>query len=360
MKLTSNINLLNIFKDKSFLGVDIGTSSIKVVQLSRHKGKYKLDTYGEIRFFESGSKEEVQEESLKILDDQVAELLRKIMAESNVTSKKVAMSIPVFSSFSTVIQMPDLEKNELKKAIEFQARQYVPAPIDQVSLSSVILKREASSKNLAGGKLEVLLIAIPNEVQSKYKNIASLSNLDVVSLEVETFPMARSIIKEPKGSVLIIDIGSKSTNYCVVNNGFVRVSHNYDISGASLTKAFLDFAGGDYQKAESLKRSMGINVTPGQMSSISGVIGFLESISSEADRIISEYYNKTAHRVDKVVLSGGSANMPGLVKYFSEKLGLDVQIADPFSDIIYPKEIEATLKKMGPSFAIAVGLAMRK
>ena len=360
LKLTSKIDLLSIFKDHTFLGVDIGTSSIKIVQLTKSKNKYKLDTYGEIRFFEKGSSEDQGGASLKMLDDQVARLLAKILIESGAKSKKAAFSVPVFSSFSTIIEMPDLEKNELKKAIEFQARQYIPAPIEQVSLSSIIISRGKDDESTKKGKLKVLLIAIPNEVKNKYENIASLANLEVSSLEMETFPMARSVIEDTKEPTVIIDIGLSSTNFCVVDNGVVVLSHNYDISGAVLTKAFLDFAKGDREKAEEIKKTTGLNMTPGQISMMGDFTGYLDSIASESSRIINGYYNKTSRRVTKTMLSGGTANMPGLQDYFSNKLEMEVSIADPFAKTTYPEEMKEILKDIGPSFAIAAGLAMKK
>src|SRR3989344_8553047 len=141
MKLTDPIKLLDFFKEHTFLGVDIGTSSIKITQLTRERKTYKLDTYGEIKLFSEDAEEKFEEESFKMLDDEVADVLKKIITSSGAKAKKIAMSVPVFSSFSTIIEMPDLPRGELEKAIEFQARQYIPAPIDQVSLNSMIVER---------------------------------------------------------------------------------------------------------------------------------------------------------------------------------------------------------------------------
>lgn len=359
MKLTNPFNFLNPFKESAFLGVDIGTSSIKVVQLSPDKKTYKLDTYGEIKLFSKGTEKKFAEESFKILDDDVAETLKKIIAESGVKAKKTAMSVPVYASFSTIIEMPDLPRGDLEKAIEFQARQYIPVPIDQVSLNSLIVER-IPSQNGEQSKLLVMLIAVPNEVKKKYENIARLAGLSLVALEMETFPLARTLNKGAKDVFLIIDIGAKSTNYCVVDGGFVRLSHNYDISGVAITEAYEDFLREDHTKAENMKKAMGLKMTPGQMDNARGVLAVVNSIAAEAERIMSVYFNKSAKRIQKIILSGGSANMPGLSEYFSERLNIPVSIADPFSEMVYPKELEGVIKEIGPSFAVATGLAMRR
>ena len=359
LNLTAKIDFLSPFKNKTFLGVDIGTSSIKIVQLTRERDKYRLDTYGEVHLYEKDTQGKLEETSLKMLDNQVATLLRKIITESGVKTKKTAMSVPVFSSFSTIIEMPDIPKGELDKAIEFQARQYIPVPVEQISLNSVVISREKKSKN-SPGKLEVLLVAVPNEVKRKYYNIAKLSGLDLVALEMETFPMARAITKDKEKTFIIVDIGAKSTNYCIVDGGFVRLSHNFDVSGVDITRAFADYSGGDYLKGEKVKRSMGLKMTPGQMDMAPEVLSSVSSIASEAERIMSAYFNKTTKRVESMVLSGGSANMLGLSDYFSEKLDIEVELADPFKKTIYPKELKKILKEIGPSFTIAAGLAMRR
>ncbi|MEK7452607.1 MAG: type IV pilus assembly protein PilM [Patescibacteria group bacterium] len=357
LNLNSKIDFLSIFREHTFLGVDIGTSSIKIVQLTRSGLKYKLDTYGEIHFFSKNENKE-SGDSLKMLDNDVAFLLKKIILESGAKAKRVVMSVPIFSSFSIIIDMPDLPRNELTKAIEFQARQYVPIPVNQVVLSYNIIgrKENASGNNI----LQILLVAIPNEVRDKYFNIANIAGVKLVSLEVETLPMVRSVLKNLKETVMIIDLGLKSTNFCIVDNGVVRLSHNYDISGSSITQAFLGFSGGDYKKAESLKKTMGLNMTPGQKEMARDVFHTINIITAEADRIMSSYFNKSNVRMEKIILSGGSANMFGLKEYFADRLNLEVVVVDPFSGIIYPKELENILKDIGPSFAIALGLAMRK
>jgi len=328
-------------------------------QLTKERNKYKLDTYGEVHLYEKGSKGNLEETSLKMLDDQVSTLLRKIIKEAGVKAKRVAMSVPVFSSFSTIIEMPDLPKGELDKAIEFQARQYIPVPVDEISLSSIIVSREKKDKD-STGKLEVLLVALPNEVKSKYGNIAKLAGLELIALEMETFPMARAIVRDREKAFLVIDIGAKSTNYCVVDKGFVRLSHNFDISGIDITRAFADYSGGDYVKGESIKKNMGLKMTPGQMRMAPEVMYSISSIISEAERIINVYFNKTTTRIQDLILSGGSSSMPGLAEHLSEKLNINVSIADPFERTAHPPELKAILKDIGPSFSVAVGLAMRR
>lgn len=382
------MNLFNFFKPKSYLGVDIGTSSIKIVQLSKTRDKFNLENYGEVKLFAEHLPMELrQANSLRMPDEQAAALIKKILEESKATAKTVAMSLPVFSGFSTIIDLPPMPKDELEKAIQFEARQYIPVPINEVYLNSLVIgEREKQiqqaqarlpngqdqpsidqfKKSGSGNEdkqkkhLEVLLVAIPNEIKNKYQHIAELSGLKLVALELETFALARSLLKTIQPSVLIVDIGARSTDLCIVDSGFVRISHNFELAGADITKAYGELLGVDFTKAEENKKTVGLNLTPGQLSEAKGLIEVLDSIAIEIQRIANSYFNKAGKDIQKIILSGGAVKMPGLLERFREQLNMPILVGDPFEGIVYPPELKPALEEIGPSFAAAVGLAMRK
>ena len=364
------MNLFNFFKPKSYLGIDIGTSSIKVVELSKSRDAYKLENYGAVTFFSETEflpMEVYEQNALKIPDEQVAELLKKIIAETGITAKKAAISLPVFSAFSTIIELPPMPDDELEKAIQFEARQYVPIPVSEVSLASVVIGEERPKQNQpiapAGGvkkRLEILLVAVPNEIKNKYQHIAQLAGLELVAIEMETFPLSRALLKGSRDTVAIVDIGARSTDICIVDNGVARISHNFDSAGIDITKAYGSLWRVDLAEAEKNKKAVGLDLTPGQLSAAGEVLTVVDGIVSETSRIINSYFNKTGRNVSGVVLSGGSAQMSGLLERFKDGLGLDAVIVNPFEGLIYPRELKETLAKFGPSYAVAVGLAMRK
>ncbi len=353
-------NLKNIFTSKkSIVGVDIGAFSIKIVQLTKKTQKYQLDTYGEIHFFAQGSEEELDYASLKLLDDQVALILKDIFHKAKVTTKNASFGMPVYSSFSTVIDMPKMPISDLKKAVMFEARQYIPVPIDQVFLSFMIIGKIDTPEGR--DKIKILLSAIPIEIKNKYENIAKKLGLVVDRYEVETFAMARALYSEEDKdkTLLIIDIGAKSTNFCIAKNGVAALSHHFDKAGVDITKSFFNLGRGDMRRADSLKKSMGLKMTPGQKADTEELFKILETIIFESERIITQYQSEFGGGVDKVVLSGGSALMPGLLEFFQENFKKEVVLADPFKDIFVMDELRPVLKKIGPSFSVAVGLAMK-
>lgn len=363
------MNLFNFLKPKSYLGVDIGTSSIKVVQLAKTRDTYKLENYGQVSFFSETEflpMEVYQQNALKMPDEQVAELLKKIIAASGITARSAAISLPVFSAFSTIIELPPMPQDEMEKAIQFEARQYVPVPISEVSLASMVIgeerfKQQAEQSAAAGKKrLEILLVAVPNEIKNKYQRIAELSGLELIAIEMETFALARALLKGTRDIVAIVDVGARSTDICIVDNGVVRISHNFESSGIDITRAYGSFLRADLAEAEKNKKSVGLNLTPGQLTEAKEVLVILDGIIAETNRIISSYLNKTGRSVSAVILSGGTALMAGFLDRFKQNSEIDVVIGDPFQGLIYPPELQKTLKDIGPSFAVAVGLAMRK
>ncbi|MBI5912837.1 pilus assembly protein PilM [Candidatus Azambacteria bacterium] len=376
------MKLFDFLKPKSFLGVDIGTSAIKVVQLSKEKDTYRLENYGEIKFSEEEAPMEVyQQSSLKMLDEQVADLLKKIIAETGITATQAAFSLPVFSSFSTIIELPPMPKDEMEKAIQFEARQYVPIPISEVSLDSLVIGEEhkihaenkISARTEEGQQkegqppaqqkkkhVEVLLVAVPNEIKKKYQRIAELAGLNLIALEMETFPLARALLKGDPTITVIADVGARSTDICIVDNGFVRISHNFEFSGVDITKAFAAFTKSNFIEAERAKKVTGLNLTPGQLAEAKALVGIVDNITNEIDRIIHSYFNKTGREVKRVVLSGGVSFMPGFVERLQEKLNAPVMVGKPFENLVWQKELERTLADIGPSFGVAVGLAMRR
>ena len=389
------MKFFNFFKPASYLGIDIGTASIKVVQLSKVRDKFKLENYGEVKLFtEHMPMEFRQASSLRMRDEQVAMLVKKILEESKITTKKVAMSLPVFSGFSTIIDLPPMPKDELEKAIQFEARQYIPVPVSEVFLNSLVIgerdrqaqqpqspaqqnqerkngkddnpRTQRAEQSPYDGKsrqkkhMEVLLVAIPNEIKNKYQHIAELAGLDLFALELETFALARALLKSVQPPTLIVDIGARSTDLCIVDNGFVRISHNFELAGVDITKAYGELTKTDFIEAEQSKKTVGLDLTPGQLSGAKSLIEVLDSIAIEIQRISNSYFNKTGKSIDNVILSGGASLMPGLLNRFREQVGMPSALGNPFEGLVYPPELKSVLEEIGPSFAVAVGLAMRK
>lgn len=354
-------------KHKSFAGIDIGTSSVKVVQLGMEEDRVKLEayglleTYGKVELLQST----LQTSSVHLLGGQVVDLLKDLIEKSRVTSKDVILSVPVFSTFSAVMELPDMPYTEIEASIPYEARQYIPVPVSEVVLGWNIIGKKNKADAIGEEsirKIEVLLVAIPKEVANKYAEIAQAANLNLKAIELESFALSRSLVGDDLTPTIIVDIGSKVTNILVVDNGYVMLNKGLDTSGNEITRSLVHAMNINFKRAEILKRERGLSVKSEGDNFVSQIIlPVVGLIASEISRVNSLYFYKSNKKVERVILCGGSARLPGLVEYFSGNLHLPVSIGDPWGRIYYsPPSLEQSLKELAPSFSIAVGLAMRE
>lgn len=345
---------------KKCLGIDIGTSSIKIVELSRlgaWKERIKLENYGEVslltlfekpfRTFEKGS--------LLLSAQEISLAIKAILEEAKISTSRAVFSIPDFSTFFTTFELPPLTKKELPEAVKFEARHHIPLPLAEVTLDWSLIGGEVSDKRKE--KLQILLLAVPNEVINQYQEIVRLSQLQLLSLEAEVFSLVRSLIKKNEKIHVLVDLGAQSTTVSIIDHGILKRTHSFDVSGNELTRVLANALNIDYQEAENFKKKYGLISAEKVIAEI--LYPLIDLILREIEKISQDFYQSEGKNIDQIILAGKSALIPGLRDYFFSQLKKEVIIANPFSDIFYPPILEETLKEMGPAYAIAVGAAMR-
>ncbi|MBU0476408.1 type IV pilus assembly protein PilM [Patescibacteria group bacterium] len=348
---------------KKFLGIDIGTASIKIVELSRWGERIKLENYGEIgapSFYEEPFRS-FEKSNLLLSSQEISRAVRAVLTETNIKTKEVIFSIPDFSSFFTSLELPPMSKEELPQAVRFEARQHVPLPLSEVTLDWMIT--EGTTSDHKKENLRVLLVVVPKEVINQYREVAELSQVQLLALEAEVFSLTRSLVREKQEVVAIVDIGAQSTTCSIVEKGVLKITHSFDVSGGELTRVLSKSLNISYNEAEELKRKYGIEVSSkegsGGQDITNSLLPLINIILAETEKISQNFYQAKGKEVQKVILAGGSALLPGLRDYFAEELKKEIEIADPFADIFSPPILEETLKKIGPSYAIAVGAALK-
>jgi len=346
-------------KPKSFLGIDVGASAIKLVELSEDEGRCKLTNYAIIPLTEyierigsqSGS------EFPKASNKEIAEAIKKVIKEAKITSRDVFFSVPVYSSFSTLIDFPNMPEKEIIAAIPFEAKKHIPVPVSEVVLDWSIIN-SLGEKSIR----QVLLIAVPKKVISNYKQISELAGLTFRGLEEETFSLSRALVGNDKSIVILIDVGARSISTSIVDGGYVRIIHNLEMGGAKMTEVIAQQMNLSLTHAEAIKKNMSISPTTGEQESRLRGIGYstLGAIIVEVRKIIDSYQSKYGRKVEKCILAGDGIRLAGFADYLTNKLTLDVSLGNPFARVVYPSKIMPILKEIGPSLAVAVGLAMRK
>lgn len=350
------MKLLGSFKflPRSSVGIDIGTSSLKVVELSRWGSRKSLKNYGEIQSSVLYDKpfRTFEKNTLILSSEDISRAIRAILQETKIETRSAVFSIPDFSSFFTYFELPLMTKEELPQAVQYEARKHVPIPFAEVTFDwQVIEKPPASSK----APFKILLVAVPNEVINQYQEIAKGANLKLSALEAEVFGLIRSFLKDEKVPAVVLDMGAQTTTINLVWKGQLRNSHGIDIAGNGFTERISQSLLIDFFKAQELKSQKGL-LSQDIMSILSPLI---DMIVTEIQNITQTFEEREGVKIEKIVLGGGSARMPGLKEYLEKNLGKEAEILDPFRSLFAPPILESTLKEMGPGYAVAVGMALR-
>lgn len=342
----------------SSLGVDIGTTSIKIIELGKGGGRPVLKNYGILETYNhlERANTAIQTSSLKIAETDTAELIKSLVKQAKFSTKNVVASIPSFSAFVTLFELPQMTDREVSKTMDFQISQYIPMPIDEVSIEW----RKVGEKQDDQGfiKQQILLISIPNDIISKYKNIFKGAGLNLTALEVESQSLIRAAAFDVKEPTLVVDIGSRSTEIIAVSDGEMKYSYQTDYSSSGLTYAVAKGLGINVRRAEKLKKEKGL--LGGESSELSTLmIPHLDAIINEIKRAKNKYEQIFGNKIGFVILSGGGSKLLGIDKYTEAKIDIPVAISNPFSLLEYPSNLEPIIKEMGASFSVAIGLALK-
>ena len=359
-----------ILSPKKFLGIDIGTANIKLVELSGRGERKKLENYGEIKaeaIYEKPFRT-FEKNTLLLSNQDIARAIRAIMEEAKIKTRHCVFSIPDFSSFFTNFELPSMTKEEIDQAVVYEARQHIPLPLGEVTLDWEVVGGKVSDREKT--KLKILLVAVPNEVINQYQAIAKLCGLRLMALEAEVFGLLRSlIVADESRTVTIVDIGAQTTTCSIIDKRVLKLSNSFDLSGDDLTERVAKGLSIDYTAAQKLKEKYGLEDIPLPSANISDsssaksvkeiLLPLVYAIFREVEKISRNFYQTENKEIQKFIIAGGASLMPGLRKYFEGYLKKETEIANPFSTIFCPPILEKTLKEMGPAYAIAVGMALR-
>ncbi len=336
------------------LGIDIGTASIKAVELSLWGDRVSLKNYGEAEAAILYDKpfRSFEKNSLVLSGSDIAKALRAIIQEAKIQTQKAVFSIPDFSSFFTTFELPPMSKDELPSAIQFEARRHVPVPLGEVTFDWQLLGKRFDEKTAS----RILLVAVPNETINQYQQIAQLANLNLAALEVEVFALLRAALRGLKIPCILVDVGAQTTTITVAHEGILRNSRSVDIGGNGFTNQIARALSLDYKAAEEEKKKTGLLPSSHTRKVLSPLVDVL---MSEIGRTRQTMFATEKVDAQKIIIGGGSGDLPGLVEYVQEQTKKETEVVDPFRNIFYPPILEKTLKSLGSSYAVAVGVALR-
>lgn len=345
-------------KQKNCLGIDIGASAVKIVELEREEARYKLKNYAVFSLKDCLKENWYQAPSgiSGLSNQERSEIIKETIKEAKIKSANAYLSLPVYSSFSTLIDFPSMSEKEIGTAIPYEAKKYVPVPLAEVILDWSIVNPLDKQKGF-----QVLLMAVPKKIVNDYKKMLQLTNLSLSAFESEVFSLSRALVGNDKSTLILVDVGARSVSLSIVDNGFIRMVGNLEMGGLKLTKTIAEQMKIDLEEAERLKRDLtNQQISPEKSAQLKEIVqSLLGTVTFEVKKVIDSYQNKYKRRVEKCILVGGGLRMAGLTDYFVNKLGVEVSLGKPFARVAYPPSLEPAIKELGPSLAVAVGLAMR-
>ncbi len=343
-------------KGAYLIGLDIGSSSVKLVELKEKKGHPVLHHLGVVHLAPETIVEGTIIDSYDLIN-----AIKHLISAHHIKNRKVAISVsgtPVIVKRLTLGYMTD---KELAETIDWEVERYLPFDLSEVNIDYHIIRSD-EEKN----QLEVLIAAVKKETLEEYLSVVAEAGLKVRVVDVDAFAMENAYLfsgqREKNQTVILANIGASLMNLNIVSEGETMFTRDIALGGINFTKEIQKQIGVTYEEAEKLKT--GGELDPAQEIIVNNVLETAkESLSSEILKSIN-FYNSTfeGNEVKEIVLSGGSALMNGIAEYIQQSLNIPTSIINPFEDVdINSKTVDIDLmEKTAPMFTVAFGLALRR
>ncbi|OGI71802.1 hypothetical protein A3J61_02255 [Candidatus Nomurabacteria bacterium RIFCSPHIGHO2_02_FULL_38_15] len=350
-------SLFNNENNDTIVGIDIGSSAIKIVQLKKSGSLAVLETYGTLSLGQFSGHEAGLVTNLE--NDQITKALISLLTEAKVTSKNVGITVQALNALLFTLSLPDVVTgNELEEAVKSEARSHVPVNISDVSLDWIVIPKR-DFEEVADGKKEVLVVAVISESVKKIQAIMSNAELDMKFLEVEFFSLVRSLMTHELSPTMIIDFGAQKTKVAIVEAGTVKQVHIINRGGYDITNGIALSRSIPFGRAEELKVTYGLEPVNEHAYLKDLILLSTDYIISECQSVVLAYEKKYNRTVHEIILSGGGSRLKGLYALATEAFQADVIYANPFAKTKSPEFLEEALKTIGPEYAQAVGVALR-
>ncbi len=333
-------------------GLDIGSTSIKALSIKKSGGSFALESLGIVPAPPKGIISESAEDIQKF-----SEGVKQVISSANIKQKEVNIALPESQVYTKIIEMPSLSEKELAAALKYEMEQYIPLPLDQVKTDWQVLGPSRSENK----STRILLVAASLNLIKKYEQIMDDVGLVPATIETEMLSVHRSLfpLVNNQSANMIVHIGAASTNIAVVENGEIVMVFSVDKGGLAITRAISLDLGIDLAQAESYKKAYGLNKDAFEGKIGKSLFPILELILGDIRKTILLYKEKNPdQQITQVILSGGSAQLPGIDIYFTNQLNIQVVLGNAFQ--VYgitniPQQVESD----SLSFNVVVGLALK-
>lgn len=366
---------MSLFSKKStgIIGIDVGASAVKLVELVRDGTHARLRTYG---FTER--REQAKGSDPRVAIEEMGAIIQELRRRAGTTATSAIASLPTFSVFSSIITLPELPKKELPNAIRWEAKKLIPLPLEEMILNWELLPETFTANPISPKPTPVAtvgdLTTQPMMSANQKKNVSFLitaaqkklveqsvaifkvAGLTLESLETEAFALVRSLVGNDKSTVMIVDIGAKNTDLSIIDRGIPVLNRSMDFGGIGFTDSIVGVTKLSPIIAEQLKRDVGrmrMTTLPKSLEPV------FSPLVNEVQYTMGLYQSRSGGRIEKIILTGGSGLLFNLATVLTSRFNMTVAVGDPWARVATPVDLAPALQEIGPRMSVAVGLAMR-
>lgn len=376
-------------KNESYLGVDIGSNGIKLVEIQNTKNRPQLWTYAildkELDVHISLEKEKTAEDIMKMNDkyysdfyikdkkvetplnysdfilqdkriDKYAKYLKELVEKAKVTTKNVTASLPVSQVFHTILNLPIIEEKAIQSVVNAEISKMISHPIEEMQ----IIYQKLNSEKKDDRYMSLLVTAAPKVLIAFYTLIFKKAGLNLVDLETESFAVSRSLVGFDSAVSMLVDIGAENTDLLIVDKGIPMTNRSLQIGGINIDQILMEKLALDKNQAQQIKKDLSSEFSKDLAPEL--FLSILEPLSKEIQYNFDLYFRQSGNEVkkpEKIILTGGSAFFPPIENYLKSEFPLKVFVGDPWARVIYQDGLKPVLDTIGPRMAVAIGLALK-
>ncbi len=339
------------------IGLDIGTSAVKVVQLRREKNRIILDTYGEVALGPYGGLKIGQ--AIHLGEEKLLEAINDLFKQAKVTARDTVIGIDPSGAYVSLVHVPKVSDEELRSMMPIEARKYIPVPLTEVQMDWWHIP--PTVKFNGGEKLtSVVLAAVNNVTLTQYDSLIKKLELRNVEYEIHGYSLLRSSPPHTHKMVMYVDIGAQNTTLSLVFQGIVLDMHVISRGSQDSTMQLSRALSITIDTAEESKRVFGYKGDESNpyLKDILELSSY--PLFGEVARLSLMYERKYNQTIEGIILAGGGARVPGMITTYSKTVHIAGRIVTPFEQVIVPEFLSEMMERIGPSYAVALGCALKK
>lgn len=334
------------------VGIDIGSKTIKVVELAGSNGKYQLRGAGAVAYQGISIDQNTSDQDLTV----VASTLKKLFKDVRIHSRNVSLALPESQVFTRVLKFPLLTDDEVANAVRYEAEDYIPIPIADAIVEHQIIERVEKGNP---PKVLVLLTATTRALVEKYVKAASIAGITIDAVETSLIASIRSVAPPDRNSA-VVEIGARATEIAVAKGGQLYFTRSIPTAGDAFTRAIAQSFNIPAPQAEQYKQTYGFDPQQLEGRVRMAMQPVLSIITEEIKKTIHYYQSETRGEIpNTLILAGASASIPHILQVMSEAVNVEVVLANPFKNVQMDENTARSMTPYAHLYTVAAGLAMK-